>query len=175
METIQEIGTRCGTSKITAHSYGPVFDQLIGHWRSLPISICEIGIHFGESLQMWLDAFPLAHVYGIDSGEFTRFTNPRMTTYVCSTHDHRLPHLFESNSLDVIVDDASHEFDQQHKAFNDLWPALKPGGFYFIEDIRYPNYLESWQDKPGYQVFGRDIHGRGVDCHEDDILVVLRK
>mmetsp|Transcript_15913 Transcript_15913/g.47669 ORF Transcript_15913/g.47669 Transcript_15913/m.47669 type:complete len:413 (-) Transcript_15913:228-1466(-) len=37
--------------------------------------------------------------------------------------------------LDIILDDGSHRFLDQEKTLHVLWPRLRPGGFYIIEDI----------------------------------------
>jgi SAM-dependent methyltransferase len=41
---------------------------------------------------------------------------------------------FGSSSLDLVVDDASHELDLTRQSFNVLFPLLRPGGRYIIED-----------------------------------------
>merc|ERR1712070_832534 len=38
-------------------------------------------------------------------------------------------------SMDVIVDDGDHRYKSQEKTLLTMWPLLKEGGFYFIEDI----------------------------------------
>jgi hypothetical protein len=39
--------------------------------------------------------------------------------------------------FDLIVDDGSHESQDQFTSLTCLWPHLNPGGFYFIEDLHY--------------------------------------
>jgi predicted O-methyltransferase YrrM len=41
---------------------------------------------------------------------------------------------FGSSMLDLVVDDASHELDLTRRSFNMLFPLLRPGGLYVIED-----------------------------------------
>eukprot|EP01065_Artemidia_motanka_P025120 TRINITY_DN30003_c0_g1_i1.p1 TRINITY_DN30003_c0_g1~~TRINITY_DN30003_c0_g1_i1.p1 ORF type:complete len:439 (+),score=79.62 TRINITY_DN30003_c0_g1_i1:74-1390(+) len=41
----------------------------------------------------------------------------------------------EMGSLDVVVDDGSHRADHQRLAFEVLFPILRPGGVYVVEDI----------------------------------------
>jgi hypothetical protein len=41
---------------------------------------------------------------------------------------------FGSSMLDLVVDDASHELDFTRRSFNMLFPLLRPGGLYVIED-----------------------------------------
>ena len=37
--------------------------------------------------------------------------------------------------LDIIIDDGSHKFKDQEATLHTLWPRLKPGGFYIVEDM----------------------------------------
>lgn len=41
---------------------------------------------------------------------------------------------FGSSLLDLVVDDASHELDLTRQSFNLLFPLLRPGGLYVVED-----------------------------------------
>ena len=37
--------------------------------------------------------------------------------------------------LDIIIDDGSHKFGDQEATLHTLWPRLRPGGFYIVEDM----------------------------------------
>jgi len=39
--------------------------------------------------------------------------------------------------LDIIIDDASHASHHQQNAFLTLFPKLRSGGLYIIEDLRW--------------------------------------
>ncbi len=41
----------------------------------------------------------------------------------------------EMGSPDIILDDGSHVSDHQKISFETLWPLLKVGGLYVIEDL----------------------------------------
>jgi hypothetical protein len=49
-----------------------------------------------------------------------------------------------ANELDLVVDDASHTYEQTKASFEILFPLLQPGGIYLIEDW-------SWAHHPNYQ------------------------
>ena len=49
-----------------------------------------------------------------------------------------------ADELDLVVDDASHTYEQTKASFEILFPLLKPGGIYAIEDW-------SWAHSPKYQ------------------------
>jgi hypothetical protein len=44
---------------------------------------------------------------------------------------------FDGESLDLVVDDCSHLFEPTRASFNELFPRLRPGGAYVIEDWRW--------------------------------------
>ncbi len=46
---------------------------------------------------------------------------------------------FAGVPLDLVVDDASHLFDETRASFNALFPHLRPGGSYIIEDWSWPH------------------------------------
>jgi SAM-dependent methyltransferase len=53
---------------------------------------------------------------------------------------------FQGQPLDLIIDDASHEYENTKKTFEELFGYLRPGGKYVIEDwgwLHWPG--EQWQ------------------------------
>lgn len=40
-------------------------------------------------------------------------------------------------NFDVVIDDGGHHFDMIWHSFEVLWPTVKPGGYYFIEDLEH--------------------------------------
>ncbi|MFZ3071171.1 MAG: class I SAM-dependent methyltransferase [Anaerolineaceae bacterium] len=48
------------------------------------------------------------------------------------------------DSLDLVVDDASHQYELTKSSFSTLFPMLRPGGLYIIEDW-------AWAHWPGWQ------------------------
>jgi predicted O-methyltransferase YrrM len=52
---------------------------------------------------------------------------------------------FQGEPLDLVVDDASHRLEPSRASFNVLFPHLRPGGLYLIEDWTIPHELEKAQ------------------------------
>ncbi len=50
---------------------------------------------------------------------------------------------FGGEPLDLVIDDASHLFEQTRVSFNALFPYVRPGGLYVIEDWSWVHLLES--------------------------------
>ena len=58
---------------------------------------------------------------------------------------------FGDTELDLVVDDASHLVEPTRSTFNSLFPRLKPGGMYLIEDWSWAHsglgHLGEWADQ----------------------------
>ncbi|HTR58994.1 MAG TPA: class I SAM-dependent methyltransferase [Casimicrobiaceae bacterium] len=63
-------------------------------------------------------------------------------------------HEFADQPLDLIVDDASHFFDETRSTFRALFPRLRPGGIYIIEDWGWAHWRgDHWQKERGGDYF----------------------
>jgi len=48
---------------------------------------------------------------------------------------------FEEAPLDLVIDDASHLYDESRASFEVLFPRLRPGGVYLLEDWRWEHMM----------------------------------
>ena len=94
------------------------------------------------SIDMWLDYFPRASVYGFDICDFSELKRDRFKFIQGDQGKlEDIRQVLEAcNSYDIIIDDASHASYHQQLAFVTLFPYVKPGGLYIIEDLH-------WQSK----------------------------
>lgn len=101
-------------------------------------AMLEIGVDRSNSLNMWLEYFPLAFIYGIDislASKGERFeifkADQSQQSAMQSITEAKIKH-----PLFLIVDDGSHIPEHQIQCFNYLFnKALQPGGTYIVEDI----------------------------------------
>lgn len=143
MKTICELFAQYPTDKNTYHSYGPVYEELLAPMRESTEVVIEVGIMAGASLRAWRDYFENATVYGIDNRAETLFSEDRI---VCVQADERLPgelqekvaQIIKPGQADFIVDDGSHDAIDQLMMLFTLWPFLRLGGLYVIEDSNDP-------------------------------------
>jgi hypothetical protein len=49
--------------------------------------------------------------------------------------------------FDIIIDDGSHKLKDMLSSFKFFFDNLKSGGFYIIEDCKFPNYFKHFNDK----------------------------
>lgn len=52
---------------------------------------------------------------------------------------------FNSEVIDIVIDDASHFYKESKASFNCLFPMLRPGGLYIIEDWGWAHWGGMWQ------------------------------
>lgn len=142
-----------GTIGRTAHHYYKVYDKEFESFREEPIHILEIGIWKGTSHQSWLEYFPNAQVYGIDT--FDRVL-PKDVPVLKDERMHWIKHNSTRSSVktaikrewgddiafDVIIDDGDHAPVSNAKTLGNIIEFLKPGGAYYIEDV-YPLHIMS--------------------------------
>lgn len=148
--TLDEIAIKHGTDKATrhptgAHGYAPVYERAFQALSDQPIKLLEIGVGGGESIKTWLDFFPAAKVFGIDTVKNTNVWNSPATSpnerYRFVHGDQSDPVMWKcfladcGGSFDIIIDDGGHKNSEIIISFTSMWPQVKAGGFYCIEDL----------------------------------------
>jgi SAM-dependent methyltransferase len=132
---------KCSESVTTLHpkGYTRQYALYLSHLRHTPVRLLEVGIGEGASLKMWEAYFPQGEIFGIDiTPECRQFENSRTKVFIGDQGDrHFLRSVLDKigGPLDVIVDDGSHRMSHHRLTFEELFPALKPGGVYVIEDL----------------------------------------
>ena len=157
------------------NGYSSLYSALFTHLRDAPISLLEVGIGTmvpgaassmkgympdsylpGASLRAWRDFFRNGSIHGIDVQPDCLFTEKRITTHHCdSTQEFHVQAWRQLTNLtfDVIVDDGSHWGEHQLATLKNLWPILKPGGYYVIEDV-VPDSLVSQEPQKVHEIVG---------------------
>lgn len=119
--------------------YTDEYDRLLSPMRDQPIRMIEIGVHKGLSMRMWEQYFSIATIVGLDWSEKPAdFPKADRLKFVCGDQGDpvTLGRALESagGPPDVVLDDASHLGCHTARSFANLFPFLKPGGIYIIED-----------------------------------------
>ena len=135
---LYELGIKYDTDKVAHHEYHDIYDFFLKQFYNLPGAMLEIGIHEGKSLNMWLELFPSAYIYGIDiikeySGE--RYSIIKGDQSKLDDLNNVKSIISQNNEIFFINDDGSHIPEHQLLTFNTLFPTLEEGGVYIIEDI----------------------------------------
>lgn len=122
------------TDKV-ALGYLPTYLRLAGRIGTAG-RVCEVGVQRGFSLEMWQALFPAGLVVGVDHDRGARW--PDGTVRVVAAQDAEdLPAELQPHApdgYDLIVDDASHDGKLTRRTWQLLWPLVRPGGWYVVED-----------------------------------------
>ena len=117
------------------------YERLFGPMRNAPLRLLEIGVRHGASMFLWAGYFPNATLVGVDIDKKPKnFPNDRRIHFIQGSQDDPVTLdrcvSLAGGQFDIIVDDASHVGRLSAASFAHLFPqALKPGGYYVIEDI----------------------------------------
>lgn len=138
------------SDKRHCHPYTLFYNDLFKNKRDEKLKIAELGIAEGSSLLMWKEYFVNAEIYGFDYdnnliNKFKQnFNNDRITiSNINVNNKHNIVKAFsELNILyDIIIEDTTHQFEDQINVIENTYQYLKPGGILIIEDI-YKSYIE---------------------------------
>ncbi len=144
MRTLDSIMTEHGSDKASwAHDYCKHYETYFQPYRDQDIVLLELGIGGedkelgGASLKGWADYFPNARICGVDIYPKAALDTDRIYTYTGSQVDKTFLTnvLLMTGTPDIIIDDASHVNTMTIESFRILFPLLKPGGIYVIEDL----------------------------------------
>jgi len=148
-------GRKDGSGHGFAHTYARALEST----RMTTKRVLEFGVYMGASIKMWQEYFPNAEIVGVDwfagllgHGERFKDAHKFYDDWQAGKHGQRIQ-LIEANqgltedlqrvvstlrngaAFDLIVDDASHKNKDQQQTFGHMFPLLRPGGIYVLEDL----------------------------------------
>lgn len=119
--------------------YFDIYDRHFAPFRGKPANIVEFGVSHGGSLQMWRDYFgPQAHITGVDiDPRCTDLTGDKIDVVIGDQEDREfLTKLTDQvGQIDIVIEDGGHTMGQQIATFEELWPRVRDGGIFLIEDL----------------------------------------
>jgi hypothetical protein len=176
--SMSEIMEKTGTDKLSTHHYEKYYETWFRSWREKPgLKFLEIGAEQGKSLALWAEYFDNPEVIlGLAYGSSANGTDTKVNTEGFATKNQdRLKVLWGDQSQqetmdklcslgpwDIIIDDGSHVPEHMIFSFVKLFPCVKPGGMYIIEDLE-TNY---WDE--GREIYGYKLKGTGIGSSPRD-------
>jgi len=143
-----------GTDKAGDHWYTPHYMTHLRKFKNKKIKLLEIGVGGydnpqigGNSLRMWKKYFLFGKIYSIDIYDKSVLQEKRIKIYQGSQVDEEFIDkvINEIGTLDIIIDDGSHLNGHIIETFKILFPKLKDGGVYVVEDMQ----TSYWKDYGG--------------------------
>ena len=137
---LDKLGKKYGSDKSSSgHDYLKTYDRLFVPWRHKEITLLEIGVFNGASITCWEEYFSKAKIVGVDIDPKTKsFERGRVKIEnIDQSNVEDLARIaLEYGPFDIIIDDGSHYWNHQITSLIYLFPFLKSGGFYVIEDLQ---------------------------------------
>jgi len=160
------------TDKVTPHGYLPDYLKIAA---SLPEDavVCEVGVARGASLEMWQHLFPAGIVIGVDHKADSGWPDGAIPV-VAEQDDPALGDKVRGHAPDgchLIVDDASHIGDLTLATFRLLWPLVKPGCWYVVEDWADPWMFPHW---PGWPSVRPELAGNELIDKVPELITALK-
>lgn len=158
------VAKESGSDKVTTHNYEVMYSMFLAPHRQSKVKLFEIGLGCdmeygpGASVKLWHDYLPNVELWEAEYDEAcVRNSTERglLKNVNTVTGDQGDPMTLRKwimqtgGDFDFIIDDGGHKNSQIFKSFIALWPSLKRGGLYFIEDLqvgRRPFYEDTHEE-----------------------------
>lgn len=145
-DELSRLANHHGSDKNDGHSYTRLYHAHFAPLRGGAVKLLEIGIGGdenpdagGASLRMWRDYFPKGQIFGLDL-HAKNIREERVTVFQGSQADVRvLARLVDAagpEGFDIVIDDGSHRSEHVAATFMMLFPYVRDGGWYVIEDTQ---------------------------------------
>lgn len=195
-----EIGKKYDTDKSSqranvsitrhCHPYTLFYDSLFGQYKDMPLEIAELGILEGASLRMWRDYFTNGTFTGFeyDMNLINKFKDLERVTlaYMDVTNADSISEALKNQNklYDIIIEDTTHQFNDQIRVIQNAHQYLKAGGVLIIEDI-FRSYneddyykalapiLDIFQDM--YFVDLEHVNRVSTGWNNDKIFILIKK
>lgn len=159
------------SDKGTFHSYIDVYEDLFKPYRHEPVSFLEIGVNYGYSMLTWQNYFTKGTFHGIDVQRIAHHTKGYNYIVENINCTESIKNYLKGLTFDIIIDDGSHLIDDQINALKILYPMLKSGGLYIIEDI---NDLDA--TKHQFKEYNPSVYDNRIKQNRwDDVMIIIKK
>jgi cephalosporin hydroxylase len=141
-----------------------------------PVTLLEIGVLNGGSILYWdsLLKHPDTRIIGMDRSLPEIETSDRVFLHECDQNDRagleRIARMYQP--FDVIIDDGSHQRKETQTCFDTLYPFLRAGGYYVVEDWAVGYFAESLPQYAGMVEWILELVGGHPQCSFEALRIV---
>ena len=175
------------------HPYTPVYNLLMSKYRNSNVRFSEIGVAGGASVAMWNRYFENGTFYFFDRDQ--NFLDHASQIVPSNNNNFFIMDVIRPESikeslektggnLDILLDDSSHNPNDQNHIIHQGLPFVKSGGMIIIEDVSraepeetYMNILKDIQDQFSFISFILTEHSNKFsgEWNNDKLLVLVKK
>lgn len=129
-----------GTDKYDL-GYVPTYEQIAAELGE-KAHILEVGVYHGESLKLWRELFPAGLIVGVDNNPGAIWPEDTVRIVADQSDPSLRIDLEPLAPFDLVVEDASHDGNLSRATLDIVWPLVRPGGYYVIEDwqVGFPSW-----------------------------------
>lgn len=126
--------------------YFPVYEHFFSGYRNTDLTFVEVGVQGGGSLEMWRKYFGnKARIIGMDIDP--KVLERRAENVELFIGDQGDPEFWAEvlpklGTVDVFLDDGSHQMKHQIDTMLTVWPKIRVGGVYMVEDTHTSYYMD---------------------------------
>jgi len=148
-ELADKYDTDKGNKGAWSHQFTPFYHKHLNKRRPNTKKLLEVGIQEFRSHRMWQEYFPGAKIYGMDCSKLESKDGIEVFVGDQANRKH-LDAMMQKfgGSWDIIIDDGGHTMKQQQVTFACLFPFLRNGGVFVIEDLHSSNFGKQFGVKP---------------------------
>ena len=189
--SLEDLVDNTMTDKNTAHSYLPLYQQLLANKKETAKNVLEVGIgNFGEknggSIKLWRSFFKNATVYGLDILPIDRVidelkNDDRVVLYTSTdayNNEFFKTHFLDKNiKCDFMLDDGPHTLESMKQFIRLYSQIMTDDGILIIEDIQSWDWIDILKNEvPEHLKQYVKIHDlRHVKQRYDDIVFTIDK
>ena len=162
-QSLEQIFSYYGTDKAEffnkeknkGHGFTKYYIEHLSKLRNKKINILEIGSYSGASAAAFSKYFEFSKIFCLDVNISNfEFSSKNIQVFGLDISQEKMVNKFfdkigaqrSEQFFDIIIDDGSHKLSDILIGFKSLFNNLKKGGFYVIEDFKFPNYFEHLND-----------------------------
>ena len=137
------------------HGYSKFYEKYLNSYKNKKINILEIGSFAGASAASFVKYFPHSTVYCLDINLTNfKYTSEKIKVFgmdvskktMVNDFYRKIKILKDNEFFDIIIDDGSHKLSDILSSLGNFYKNLRPGGFYIIEEFKYPNFFPHLND-----------------------------
>jgi hypothetical protein len=179
-------------SELHKHPYTGIYSLLFAPYQDTKIVFVEIGIEDNASMKMWDNYFSMAEIYGFEyyPEKIKKAKKDKLKKVIYKEMDvTSMPSIKKEfkklpKPPQIVIDDSTHQFDDQIKIIQSVLPFMPSGGILVIEDIfrdekeeRYVEALSKLEKQISYATFITAEHKLefSLGWNNSKLLVLYKK
>ncbi len=132
--------------KVIAHGYAKIYENIFNSIKDKSLKILEIGSFYGNASAALFFYFKNSSIYSADiNPDMYKYKGSRLKNFfIDSSSRNSIKNNILNKNLEfnIIIEDASHMLKDQIISLFMLFPKVKKGGIFVIEEIDFPEKRE---------------------------------